>query len=212
MDFLERMTEAGERSRVVDHLTMRLLIVDASLAFTPIAVGRWDEWILLHRSALLAALTMDFETVWEWAETLPVEAGGVAPIARAPHLTVDDRRVLISLASELHDEVIARQIGVTHRTVLRRVNRARSSTRWCASPMRTYAFATDRDRATGNGRAEVDAQVMRSEMYAFPIELRAMTQGRGRYSMTFSHYEEVPAHVAQKIIDAHSKEHAQAAV
>jgi elongation factor G len=58
---------------------------------------------------------------------------------------------------------------------------------------------------TGDGRAEVGAQVPQSEMYTFPIELRAMTQGRGRYSMSFSHYEEVPAHVAQKIIEAHSK-------
>ena len=65
---------------------------------------------------------------------------------------------------------------------------------------------------TGDGKAEVTAQIPQAEMYSFPIELRAMTQGRGRYSMTFSHYEEVPAHVAQKIIDAHSKEHAAAAV
>jgi len=64
----------------------------------------------------------------------------------------------------------------------------------------------------GDGRAEVTAQVPQSEMYTFPIELRAMTQGRGRYSMTFSHYEEVPAHVAQKLIEAHSKEHAGASV
>ncbi|MBV8444408.1 MAG: elongation factor G [Candidatus Dormibacteraeota bacterium] len=64
----------------------------------------------------------------------------------------------------------------------------------------------------GEGKAEVNAQVPQSEMYTFPIELRAMTQGRGRYSMSFSHYEEVPAHVAQKLIDAHSKEHAAAAV
>jgi elongation factor G len=64
----------------------------------------------------------------------------------------------------------------------------------------------------GDGRAEVSAQVPQAEMYTFPIELRAMTQGRGRYSMGFSNYEEVPAHVAQKVIDAHSKEHAPAAV
>ncbi|MGH7686069.1 MAG: elongation factor G [Candidatus Dormibacteria bacterium] len=65
---------------------------------------------------------------------------------------------------------------------------------------------------TGDGKAEVTAQIPQAEMYTFPIELRAMTQGRGRYSMTFSHYEEVAAHVAQKIIDAHSKEHTPAAV
>jgi elongation factor G len=64
----------------------------------------------------------------------------------------------------------------------------------------------------GDGRAEVTATVPQSEMYTFPIELRAMTQGRGRYSMSFARYEEVPPHVAQQIIEANSKEHAAAAV
>src|SRR5439155_612415 len=64
----------------------------------------------------------------------------------------------------------------------------------------------------GDGRAEVGALLPQSEMHTFPIELRAMTQGRGRYSMSFSNYEEVPAHVAQKLIEAHAKEHATAAV
>jgi elongation factor G len=59
----------------------------------------------------------------------------------------------------------------------------------------------------GDGRAEVNAHVPQAEMYTFPVELRAMTQGRGRYSMSFSSYEEVPAHVAQKLIEAHSNEH-----
>jgi len=30
--------------------------------------------------------------------------------------------------------------------------------------------------------------------------LKSMTQGRGSFTVEFSHYEEVPAHVAQKII------------
>jgi elongation factor G len=59
----------------------------------------------------------------------------------------------------------------------------------------------------GDGRAEVSASVPQAEMYTFPVELRAMTQGRGRYSMSFASYEEVPAHVAQKLIEAHSNEH-----
>ena len=59
----------------------------------------------------------------------------------------------------------------------------------------------------GDGRAEVSATVPQSEMYTFPVELRAMTQGRGRYSMSFSSYEEVPTHVAQKLIEAHGNEH-----
>jgi elongation factor G len=64
---------------------------------------------------------------------------------------------------------------------------------------------------TGDGRTEVNAQVPLAEMYGFPIDLRAATQGRGRYTMSVSHYEEVPAQIAQPLIDAHSKEHAAAA-
>ena len=63
----------------------------------------------------------------------------------------------------------------------------------------------------GDGRAQVSAQVPQAEMHSFPTELRALTQGRGRYSMSPAHYEEVPAHVAQAIIDAYAKEHAAAA-
>ncbi|MGH7608739.1 MAG: elongation factor G [Candidatus Dormibacteria bacterium] len=55
----------------------------------------------------------------------------------------------------------------------------------------------------GEGLEQVVAQVPLAEMYRFPIELRAMTQGRGRYTMDFSHYEEVPAQVAQPVIEAH---------
>ena len=33
-----------------------------------------------------------------------------------------------------------------------------------------------------------------------------MTQGRGHFMMSFSHYEEVPAHAAQKVIEAAEKQ------
>ncbi len=55
----------------------------------------------------------------------------------------------------------------------------------------------------GSGLEQVAAQVPLAEMYHFPIELRAMTQGRGRYTMAFSRYEEVPAQVAQGVIATH---------
>src|SRR5437773_2451299 len=52
---------------------------------------------------------------------------------------------------------------------------------------------------------KVKAQVPLSSMYRFPIDLRSITQGRGRYTMKFSHYEEVPAHAAQTVIAAYQK-------
>jgi len=33
-----------------------------------------------------------------------------------------------------------------------------------------------------------------------------MTQGRGFFTMSFSHYEEVPAHLAQKVIENANRE------
>ena len=46
----------------------------------------------------------------------------------------------------------------------------------------------------------VDAQVPLSSMFGYATDLRSKTQGRATYTMQFSHYEEVPAHVAEKII------------
>ncbi len=51
----------------------------------------------------------------------------------------------------------------------------------------------------------VRAQVPLAAMYRFPIDLRSITQGRGKYRMKFSHYEEVPAHVAQQVISGYQK-------
>jgi elongation factor G len=45
-------------------------------------------------------------------------------------------------------------------------------------------------------------------MLRFALDLRSITQGRGSFSKTFSHYEEMPAHLAKPIIEEFQKEHA----
>ncbi|MDD5195988.1 MAG: elongation factor G, partial [Candidatus Omnitrophica bacterium] len=51
------------------------------------------------------------------------------------------------------------------------------------------------------GKNEViKAQVPLAEMYKFSADLRSVTGGRGSYSMVFSHYEIVPARIAQQVI------------
>lgn len=47
----------------------------------------------------------------------------------------------------------------------------------------------------------IDAQVPLSEMFGYATKLRSMSQGRGNFTMEFDHYEEVPANVAQLIIE-----------
>jgi elongation factor G len=52
----------------------------------------------------------------------------------------------------------------------------------------------------------IEAQAPLAEVQHYAADLRSMTQGRGSYSMQFSHYEEVPAHVSQRIIEQAQKE------
>ncbi|HKZ06956.1 MAG TPA: elongation factor G [Methylomirabilota bacterium] len=47
---------------------------------------------------------------------------------------------------------------------------------------------------------QVRAQVPMAEMLTYESTLRSMTGGRGAYSMEPSHYEEVPAHIAEKVV------------
>ncbi len=47
----------------------------------------------------------------------------------------------------------------------------------------------------------IDAQAPYSELVSYAIDLRSMTQARGEFVMEFGHYEEVPAHLAQKVVD-----------
>lgn len=52
----------------------------------------------------------------------------------------------------------------------------------------------------------IKAQVPLAEMTKYTIDLKSMTQGRGKFNMTFSHYEEVPPQNAEKIIEKAKKE------
>lgn len=53
---------------------------------------------------------------------------------------------------------------------------------------------------TEEGLAKVTAKVPLAEMFGYATDIRSKTQGRGIFSMEFSHYEEVPRSVAEDII------------
>jgi len=66
---------------------------------------------------------------------------------------------------------------------------------------RARVLGMEQDR----GKSVVTAQAPLAEMQRYATSLRAMTQGRGIFTMKFSHYEEVPSHVAQGVIEAARK-------
>ena len=59
---------------------------------------------------------------------------------------------------------------------------------------------------TQKGRSTVKANVPLAEMLRYTTILRSMTGGRGYFTMKFDHYEMVPQHLAQEIIEAKKRE------
>ena len=52
----------------------------------------------------------------------------------------------------------------------------------------------------------IQAEAPMAEILKYTIDLRAMTQGRGSYKMTFERYDETPQEIAQKVIEYRKKE------
>jgi elongation factor G len=52
----------------------------------------------------------------------------------------------------------------------------------------------------------ISAQVPQAELFSYATELRSLAQGRGSFTATLDHYEDVPSQIAERVIDAHRKE------
>lgn len=65
---------------------------------------------------------------------------------------------------------------------------------------------TKRGRILGMGPEDglqaIHADVPQAEMFKFCSELRSLTSGQGSFEMEFSRYEQVPAHISAKVVEA----------
>jgi elongation factor G len=52
----------------------------------------------------------------------------------------------------------------------------------------------------------ISALVPQAELFSYATELRSLAQGRGSFSVTLHHYDDVPGHIAEKVIESHRKE------
>jgi DNA-binding CsgD family transcriptional regulator len=112
-EVLRARMDEGEEVRVIDAMPTRLFVISGTHAVVPEPLGYADEpRLLVRQGALVEALTLLFELYWERSVAVP-EPGG-------PHL--DERAFLVrQLASGAKDEQIARTLGLSLRTVRRRV-------------------------------------------------------------------------------------------
>lgn len=118
---VERLVGAGQQSRVLPDLPVSLYLSDDKLAMLPMRreaasspAATAEAAVVVHPSAMLDALVKLFEGMWRRA--LPLHP----PVEQQPTGT-DQQRLITLLLSGLTDEAIARQLGLSHRTVQRRV-------------------------------------------------------------------------------------------
>jgi len=62
---------------------------------------------------------------------------------------------------------------------------------------------------TQEGFVTVEAQVPFSEMFGYSTELRSATQGKGEFTMEFSHYAQAPRNIQEDLVKAYQKKRAE---
>lgn len=104
--------DAGETSRVHPQVPMKLAVFDRKIALLPLAVDQLvDSALVVHPCALLDALMEMFWLLWDQA----------VPVVPAAKADPTDARLMTLLAAGFKDDAIARQLGLSSRTVGRRV-------------------------------------------------------------------------------------------
>ncbi|MGW3287742.1 response regulator transcription factor [Streptomyces sp. NPDC001002] len=111
------MVELGEQARVLPSVPLKLLVVDGRRALLPLtssAAGGYCAVVVWH-SAVTEALQKLFELAWQQATPLGRPAGN-------GELSEDEQALTRLLAAGLKDEAVARHLGISLRTLRRRVS------------------------------------------------------------------------------------------
>ncbi|WP_427919478.1 response regulator transcription factor [Streptomyces sp. cg40] len=112
-----KMVELGEQARVLPSVPLKLLVVDGRRAMLPLtssAAGGYCAVVVWH-SAVTEALQKLFELAWQQATPLGRPAGNA-------ELSEEEQALTRLLAAGLKDEAVARHLGISLRTLRRRVS------------------------------------------------------------------------------------------
>ncbi|MEV5612480.1 LuxR family transcriptional regulator [Streptomyces sp. NPDC052225] len=115
---IEPVINAGEQARVLPSVPVKLMIIDDAYALVSLAIEEADvhhTTLVVQPSGLLSALIALFELSWRSA--LPFHGSTTLPGPLAP----TDRRLLWLLAGGAGDDAIARELGISRRTLFRRL-------------------------------------------------------------------------------------------
>ncbi|GAA2243624.1 LuxR family transcriptional regulator [Streptomyces amakusaensis] len=117
-EVIEPCVEAGEQARVLPSVPVKLVIIDEAYALVSLSIKEADvhnTMLVVQPCGLLSALIALFEQ--SWRNALPFQGRTTRPGGLPPA----DRRLLWLLAGGASDDVIAREMGVSRRTLYRRL-------------------------------------------------------------------------------------------
>ncbi|MGW2088350.1 LuxR family transcriptional regulator [Streptomyces sp. NPDC001880] len=117
-DAIEPCIKAGEQARVLPSVPVKLVIIDEAYALVSLSIKEADvhnTMLVVQPCGLLSALVALFEQSWQNA--LPFHGRTTHPGGLPPA----DRRLLWLLAGGASDDVIARELGISRRTLFRRL-------------------------------------------------------------------------------------------
>ncbi|WP_428950791.1 helix-turn-helix domain-containing protein [Streptomyces sp. cg35] len=117
-DVIEPCVKAGEQARVLPSVPVKLVIIDDAYALVSLSIKEADvhnTMLVVQPCGLLSALMALFEQSWQSA--LPFHGRTTRPGG----LPAADRRLLWLLAGGADDDVIARELGISRRTLYRRL-------------------------------------------------------------------------------------------
>ncbi|NUR59798.1 MAG: helix-turn-helix transcriptional regulator [Catenulispora sp.] len=119
-EYFKAADEIGAEIRLLPHLPLRMLIYDDTTAMLPIdPVDSFAGALLIRDPALVMSLSAFFEHCW--IDATPLHATAAPTESTAFTCTPQQSAALRMMASGLKDEVIARRLGISPRTLSRLV-------------------------------------------------------------------------------------------
>ncbi|WP_327128345.1 LuxR family transcriptional regulator [Streptomyces sp. NBC_01727] len=117
-EVIEPCIKAGEQARVLPSVPVKLVIIDEAYALVSLSIKEADvhnTMLVVQPCGLFSALVALFEQSWQNA--LPFHGRTTRPGGLPP----SDRRLLWLLAGGASDDIIARELGISRRTLFRRL-------------------------------------------------------------------------------------------
>jgi len=115
--------EAGEEMRLLAEFPFKMIVSDREIGLLPLDIGNPEgPMMLLRGSAVLDALCDLFERLWNVATPISIGPDGTVTVAGEASYPAQLEPLLPLLAAGANDKLIADRLGMSERTLMRRMD------------------------------------------------------------------------------------------